>query len=335
VYRLLAIALACVAAGCGAQGDAVAKRFAPGLVSSVDHLHSAVAARSLGAGVVRVEFDIGARPAVMRGTVRALVRRGARPLLLAGFHGRMPTREEAQNVGTWAAEFGPGGRFWAHRKRRLPVLQIEFGNETSYRNQYGDTWADPSYAERARLYAVRFKQAHAAIARTGRDVGLLAQADDGGMVSSAWVDGMYDAVPNLHRLVDGWTVHPYGPRTRWEPKLHRLIRQTAAHGAPARIPIDITEYGISSDNGRALSDNYGWPVDQTYDEAAAALAETVAGMQDDPAIGRRLRLFLIYAAHDLRPQGASTDREKYFGALRGNLRAKGAYTAEVRELLRR
>jgi hypothetical protein len=335
VYRLLASALAAVAVGSHPASDAASARFAPGLVASADHLRSARAAESLGADVVRVEFDIRTRPAAMRRTIRALAKREVRPLLLAGFHGRMPTRAEARNLARWAAEFGPGGRFWAERERGVPVLQIEFGNETSYRDQYGDTYSDPSYSARAHLYALRLKQAHAAIARTGREVGLLAQADDGGTASPAWVDGMYAAVPRLHRLVDGWTVHPYGPRDRWEPKLRRLIAQTRANGAPAGIPIDVTEYGISTDNGASLSDNHGWPANQTYAQAASALSATIAGMRRAPGIGRRLRLFMVYAAHDLGRPGSSRDREQYFGALHRSLASKGAYSAAVRRLFRR
>jgi hypothetical protein len=308
--------------------------FSPGLVSSADHGRSATAVAELGGDLARVEFDVGAAPSAMRSSVAAFADRGARVVLLAGFHGRMPTEAEARNLAAWAAEFGPGGRFWAGRSDgRLAVRQIEFGNETTYSHQYGDNWSTPSYRERARLYATRFAQAHAAIKSTGRAVGLLAQADDGGSGSSAWVDGMYAAVPGLHKLVDGWTVHPYGPRARWEPKLRRLIAQTAAHGAPATIPIDVTEYGISSGNGVALGDNYGWPVNQTYAQAAAALGDTIAAMRADAAIGRRLRLFMIYSAHDLRPPG-STNREHSFGALQDDLDPKGGYTAKVRELLR-
>ena len=334
VLRLLAVALAVATMGFVNQSDAAARRFSPGLVSTADHLRSAKAARSLGADAVRVEFDIGTRPAAMRRTMRALAKRGVRALLLAGFHGRMPTRAEARNLGSWAAEFGPGGRFWERRDRDVPVLRIEFGNETSYVDQYGDTYSDPSYTARARLYATRFRQAHAAIARTHRNVGLLAQADDGGTASPAWVNGLYAAVPRFHRLVDGWTIHPYGPRARWEPKLRRLISQTRARGAPARIPIDITEYGISTDNGTALSDNYGWPTNQTYAQAASALGRTAAALRADRPIGRRLRSFMLYAAHDLSPHRASRDREQYFGALRRNLRDKGAYSAWVRRLFR-
>jgi hypothetical protein len=314
----------------------VTDRFDPGVAASANHALSAQAAGSLGADVVRLEFDIGTPAAQLRASVAEVTARGARPLLLAGFHGRMPTQAEAQNLAGWAAEFGPGGTFWAGRgDGHLAVHQIEFGNETSYSHQYGDTWSSPSYEQRARTYATRFAQAHAAIAFSGRRVGLLAQADDGGTGSSAWVDGMFEAVPGLASMVDGWTVHPYGPRSRWEPKLDRLIAQTAARGAPASIPIDVTEYGISTSDGRALSDNYGWPVDQTYAQAAAALDATVRDMLADPSIGPRLRLFLIYQAHDLRPPGTTKDREHSFGALQHDLAEKGAYTGEVRRQLAR
>jgi hypothetical protein len=325
------VLLAALAGGCNGDAADAKQRFAPGLVSTDDHRLSAIAAGKLGARVLRVEFEIGTPAASLRPTVAALTRRGARPLLLAGFHGRMPTETEARNVGSWAAEFGPGGSYWDKRRRhRLPVRLIEFGNETSYTDQYGDTYSDQSYMDRAELYATRFAQAHGAIGR--RRVGLLAQGDDGGSGSSVWVTHMFGAVPKLGELVAGWTVHPYGPREKWHPKVRRLIAQTAAMGAPATVPIDVTEYGISSSDGAALTDNYGWPANLTYTQAAEALRVTVGAMRADAKIAKRLRLFLVYSAHDLRRPGATNDREAYFGALRHDLAAKGAYTDEVRRL---
>jgi hypothetical protein len=307
--------------------------FRPGLVGTADHGRSALAAKRLGADVVRLEFDINTPASALRGSVAALAAHGAQALLLAGFEGRMPSEAEARNLADWAAEFGPGGSFWdGRRDGLLAVRQIEFGNETSYSHQYGDTWSDQSYKDRAKLYGTRFAQAHAAIATTGRQVGLLAQADDGGTGSSAWVDGMFDAVPNLGQLVDGWTVHPYGPRGVWEPKLDRLIAQTAAKGAPGTIPIDVTEYGLSTNNGLALTDNYGWPVNLTFAQAAFGLEDTVAAMRADPAIGPRLRLFMLYSAYDLSAALGPNDRERFFGALNEGLRDKGAYSTEAREL---
>ena len=309
------------------------KGFRPGLVGTADHSRSALAAGRLGADVVRLEFDVGTPPAALRASVAAVAGEGAQALLLAGFDSRLPTEAEARNLAQWAAEFGPGGSFWNGRPDgHLAVRQIEFGNETSYSHQYGDSWSDESYKDRAKLYATRFAQAHAAIAATGRPVGLLAQADDGGTGSPAWVDSMFEAVPNLAQLVDGWTVHPYGPRGIWEPKLDRLIAQTAAHGAPSTIPIDITEYGIASDNGTSLVGNSdGWPVDLTFGQAASDLDATVSAMRADPAIGPRLRLFMLYSAYDLNAS-LGNSRERFFGALNADLADKGTYSAEAREL---
>ncbi|MEA2379905.1 MAG: hypothetical protein QOD13_3812 [Thermoleophilaceae bacterium] len=309
------------------------KGFKPGLVGTADHGRSALAAKRLGADIVRLEFEIGTPPASLRAGVAAVADQGAQALLLAGFHGRMPTEAEARNLAGWAAEFGPGGSFWNGRPDgQLAVRQIEFGNETSYSYQYGDTWSDQSYKDRSKLYATRFSQAQAAIGATGREVGLLAQADDGGTGSAAWVDGMFDAVPNLGQLVDGWTVHPYGPRGSWEPKLDRLIAQTAANGAPGTIPIDITEYGLSTNNGIALNDNYGWPVNLTFAQAGSALDSTVAEMRADAAIGPRLRLFMLYSAYDLGASLGPNARERFFGALSDTLADKGGYSTEAREL---
>jgi hypothetical protein len=331
----VAVLLAALTASCRSDDADAKQRFTPGLVATANHRLSAAAAGKLGADVVRVEFDIGTPVRSMRGSVAAIARHGARPLLLAGFHGRVPTEAEARNLGSWAAAFGRGGSFWAKRRgRSRPVQEIEFGNETSYRDQYGDSYSDQSYEDRAELYAIRFAQAHAAIAATRRRVGLLAQADDGGTASGNWVNHMFQAVPKLGKLVAGWTVHPYGPRSRWEPKLRRLIAQTGANGAPSNIPIDVTEYGLSTNAGAALTDNYDWPVNLSSAQAADALASTVAGMRADRQIGRRLRLFMVYSAHDLRAPNVTNDREAYFGALRHNLTGKGAYTAEVRRLFR-
>ncbi|MEA2419380.1 MAG: hypothetical protein QOE60_1586, partial [Thermoleophilaceae bacterium] len=240
------LTLVALLAGLAAAGPADARpQFTPGLVSTANYGLSTQAADRLGAPVVRVEFDIETPPAAMRGTVRAFALAGARPLLLAGFHERMPTEAEARNLGRWAAAFGRNGRFWKHRPRlrRLPVRHIEFGNETSYGPQFGDSYLDQSYRDRAELYAIRFVHARRSM---HHHVGLLAQADDGGTGSSVWVRHMFAAVPHLGQWVGGWTVHPFGPARQWRPKLLRVIEQTNAVGARRNIPIDITEYGISS-----------------------------------------------------------------------------------------
>jgi hypothetical protein len=166
--------------------------------------------------------------------------------------------------------------------------------------------------------------------RGNAGVGLLAQADYGGD-GDEWVNGMFQAVPDLAQHVAGWTVHTYGPRSRWQRSIDTLTERTAAQGAPASIPIYITELGLASDNGPCLNDNYGWNRCMTYAQAARALNSTIASI--GARYGTRIHSIFIYQTADHVPPGHGANREDYFGALRWNGSPKGAYTRGVRSLL--
>jgi hypothetical protein len=140
---------------------------------------------------------------------------------------------------------------------------------------------------------------------------------------------MFKAVPNLGQYVAGWTIHPYGPG--WRPRLEALIRETAAQGAPSNIPIDITEWGLATDNGKCLTENYGWNPCMTYSEAAEVLTRTVSEMRQ--VLGSRMGLFMLYQVRDKQPTGASNNREEYFGALQHELQPKGEYTTAAQALM--
>jgi len=307
--------------------------FVTGLVSGANGaIPAGMAESGLSPALVRIEFDVSTPVHELRPAIEAHAANGIRVLPLAGFHGELPTAAEARNLAGWAREFGPGGSFWVDRPdASFAVREIEFGNETSFGYQYGDAPGDESYAARAREYAVRFADAHEAISAANPAVGLLAQADSGGFESAAWVDGMFDAVPDLASGVAGWTIHPYGPRSSWQPRIDRLVAQTAARGAGDDVPIWITEWGISTDDGRCLDANYGWDPCMTWADAATALEETVRGMRR--AYGDRLRGILLFQVTDQRPSGKSSSREHYFGALRSDFTPKGRYTDAVRALL--
>jgi hypothetical protein len=289
---------------------------------------SPIAAQILGARLVRVEFAIGTPTSAMRPLIADYADRGMSVLLLAGFYKRLPSADEARTLADWGREFGPGGTFWAGRgDGRLAVRQIEFGNETSY--------ADQGTQDRGGEYAERFRDAHAALNGDAGNprVGLLAQADDGG-TGGNWVRDMFDAVPDLAEMVDGWTVHPYGPPAGAQERIDTVIAQTGDRGGSARIPIDITEWGVTTDDGRCLSDNYGWEDRcMTYQEAADALRLTVSGLE--ARYRGRLRTFIIFQATDQYADEGSTDRERFFGALTSTLAPKGAYTTEVYRQLAR
>ncbi|HEY2535904.1 MAG TPA: hypothetical protein VGI24_02865 [Solirubrobacteraceae bacterium] len=293
--------------------------------------------QQLGAHTARMEFSINTPVSQMESIIGAYAQAGVRPLLLAGFEGRIPSTAEAQNLASWAAAFGPGGSFWQGKSypASAAVTDIEFGNETSYSYQFADTssasnwYALPSYAARAQNYALRFKDAVTAIQAVNPNVGLLAQADDGGSGTPTWVNNMFAAVPNLASLVAGWTVHPYGPQ--WEATINRLLASTAAKGASATIPIYATEFGISSDNGRCLQENFGFNKCMSYAEAASTLESSISAMR--AKYGSRLRDVYLFQARDQQGTGGSTEREGYCGALQSNQATKGAYTTAVQSLL--
>ena len=281
----------------------------------------------LGAKVVRISMAIGAPASAWESIVSRYASIGVRIAPLASFYGRVPTAAEAQNLASWAKQFGPGGTFWANRSDgNLAFQTIEFGNETSYGYQYGDNAGTPSYQARAQSYAVRLKEAAEAIGATGARVGLLAVADD---PSGNWMNGMFQAVPNLGNYVSGWVTHPYG--TYGKTKLLGVLSQTAAHGAPSNIPIDITEWGISTDAGHCVYENYGFNPCMSYAEAADQLKRSVAEIKS--LAGNRLRLFLLYQVRDQQTTGATNDREAYFGLLQHEDQPKGAFTSAAQELL--
>ncbi len=307
-----------------------ATTFQPGINSGSAALWELPGAVKLGAKVVRVGLEINEPITQIEPIIEGYAAQGIRVAPLVEFNGRLPSPAEAKNLASWAKAFGPGGTFWAtHAGGQFAIQTIEFGNETSYNWQYSENEDTPAgYVGRAQTYALRFAEAAEAIKATDAGVGLLAQADSGN-AGPAWVENMFKAVPDFASLVAGWTVHPYGPQ--WQAKVEEVISQTTAAGAPLSIPIDITEWGISSDNGACLSGNYGWNPCMTYREAGEALSRSVAQMRE--VLHGRLGLFLLYKIRDQKATGESTYREEYFGALGNELQPKGAFTTTVEEML--
>lgn len=270
----------------------------------------------LGAPVARVEWDIATPAERLVPIVTAYAREGVRVQPVAGYEGRIPTREEAANVGEWARAVGPEAPMWQTGDRRFAVRAIEFGTETSFAYQ-GTQKRGGEYARRAK---------EASIAADAAGVGLYIQADEANQVDE-WINQMYDAVPNLHDYAAAWIIHPYGPR--WRRMVDLAIFRTEKRGAP-RIPIAITEYGIANDGGRCLNDNYGWPKCLTSEQAADILERVVREMRAEYP---RIRQFILYNNHDLRPPGTDDEREHYFGARRSDGGSKGAFTRAAEALM--
>jgi hypothetical protein len=299
--------------------------FQMGVVAGSAHQYELRFLQALGARTARIDFGVGTSAASLASDVDAYARAGIRPLLLATFYGRVPSTAEAQNLANWAKAYGPGGTFWQGKSypANTAVTDIELGNETSYSYQFGDNSLG-TYSARAQSYAQRARDAANAIRAANPRVGLLAIGDNA-VNQTAWMTNMLKAVPNLDDLVAGWTVHPYGPN--WASRVDSTVNSAKSLGA-RDVPIWITEWGLSSDNGRCLSDNYGFDKCMTYSAAASTLHSALAGLQS--RYGSRLGAFYLYQAHDQYPSGSQSGREAFFGAVQSNGATKGAYTSEVK-----
>jgi Ca-dependent carbohydrate-binding module xylan-binding len=278
--------------------------------------------------VVRVPCQIGASVSSVQNQVAGLAAKGVQALLLAEFPGRIPSQSEAQSLAAWAKAFGPGGTFWQGRSDgALAVRDIEFGNETNQSYQFGGVSSGSSYIARAQSYAQRARDAADAIRAANPNVGLLAQADNGGSGTSQWVDGMFSAVPDLNKHVAGWTAHPYGPKSRYGPIMDKAMSDTARHG-DTTLPFFITEYGISTNNGVCLDSNYTWPVCLTYQQAAQSLTGAVNDLR---VTYPRLRALFIFEQRDM--ANDSNGREANFGAVKSDGTPKGAFFTAVQSLV--
>ncbi len=302
--------------------------FQPGLNSGTNMNEDLKGAVILGAKLVRVGWSIGTTAAAMEPVIAGYASKGIRVQPVAEFYATVPSPAEAQNLASWARAYGPGGTFWAGRSDgQLAIQAIEFGNETASGAQYGVRKGEAAYTTLAETYAMRFREAAEAINATGTDVGLLAQDDD---ETGDWINGMYSAVPDLTKYVAGWTIHPYGGEGYNRDRFNDLVAQTAEHGASA-IPIDVTEWGVTTDNGRCLEFNEGLNPCMSYEEAAGTLKSTVTWITK--LLGSRLQDFFIYQVRDQQPTGQTTNWQDYFGALQHELQPKGAYTTQVESLL--
>lgn len=218
---------------------------------------------------------------------------GARPEILYSTRSESPSTIRAD-----ALRYGPNAT------STLPMLYVELGNEDSY-----------SYKNASASVAQQYGNQVEAVANAlvGTGVKIIPQMDDALIDSTThWVQNVYSTFPNMdaHPNVGGWVIHPYGPG--YMTRINRLVSQAVAQGAPSDFPVMVTEYGLSSDNGRCLSDNYGWNRCMSYAEAASTITSVA---NDIKANAPEVKLFTIYHMIDGTTSGASTDREMYFGAL--------------------
>lgn len=313
--------------------DAGSVRFALG--TDADEVKSATVGRSLGVTLMR-SFDSHPSDSVgtIQTTVNAFQSKGIQPYILCNWGNSEDVEAITPgNIPQWAATFGPGGTHYIANPSLadLAVPCIEMGNEWFYGYRGGPTDA------RCRAYARAFKDTSIAVhaANSNMLMGFMADVDNRGTSAfQAMVDSWYAGVSNIHDYIDVVFFHTYGPPSHSNvfPKMETILDRMEAHGAPDTIPIWISEDGIASDNGASLSpNNYGWPVNMTYNAAGQGLRDKFTALRNHSRIGPRLAVWTNYQAWDQRTSGTG-QREHYFGAVKQDgTGAKGDMTQSVRD----
>ena len=281
-------------------------------------------------------FDIDTPTSQMDSIIEDYAKAGVRAELLATFDGSIPSASDIASLAAWAKRYGPNGTFWAQTglPESLAVTRIEFGNESGANYQYASLannpnwYATTTYQQIAEGYGSAYVAAVKAVNAANNGVRVLATADSPGDVPQ-WLAGMFASTPGFGSYVEGWVLHPYG--SNWKTDIDKTLAQAQSLGASNSVPVFITEFGVASDNGSCLSDNFGYNPCMSYAQAASTLNTQIAGMKAD--LGSRLQELDVYSARDIDNSGASTDREGYFGALQSFGASKGAYTTAVQSFL--
>jgi polysaccharide biosynthesis protein PslG len=278
-------ALACAAAACelptvDAITDTItgtnAEGLRVGLVANTQiHDRSAGAAQDIaaqtGAGWLREEFDwslIEPRNDVWDWSrydhvIEQAAVRGMRvlPLLNGSASWAAPTwnqfpddpAEYAEYVAAVTERYGPGGSFWRDRPAlaRLAPTHFELWNEP-YIEYFSVDRVDPArYARLVRAAASAGRAANSgARFLLAADTFYTAAPGD----YRNWIDGMYEAVPDLNAHFDAVAIHPYsaglspdtytpGKGTRWQfRRIEEMRARFVAHGGAAKR-FWITELG--------------------------------------------------------------------------------------------
>jgi hypothetical protein len=233
----------------------------------------------------------------------------------------------AANVKSAIENNGGKNSFWG----------VEYGNENAY------TYSNPNYSNPSPgSYAQGAKSIGQICKLLGIPFGIQLGSD--ALRGSAWVDGMYAAVPDLNNYFDAWIIHPYGP-----PRGSSLNRSgdSLENGGERRCEAAVahakkwnawdskvfwfTEFGLAFayPNAITLDDNYGWIRNMSPTQAKQALDETEAMWAR--LFGDKLRFVSIY--HDFDTHGTGTGRESYFGTVKADGTTKGPFTDAIKQRL--
>jgi polysaccharide biosynthesis protein PslG len=140
--------------------------------------------------------------------------------------------------------YGPGGTFWAHRRRPLPIRRWQIWNEPNFKLFWEPRIAPAGYARLLHASATTIRAAD-----PGAKIVLAGIAPVGdGMRTWIFIRRLL-RVPGVRRDFDFAAIHPYSATI---PELDfqlEKVRAAMVAGGAGRKPLIVTEFGVASGGG--------------------------------------------------------------------------------------
>lgn len=149
--------------------------------------------------------------------------------------------------------YGPRGRFWWGRGRRLPIRAWQIWNEPNFAIFWRPRPQPVRYARLLRISAaaIRGVDARARVVAAG-----VAPIEDA-IPPWRFLERMYAEAPWVSRAFDEAAVHPYSPFVSGMEVLIRRVRRAMARAGDGAKPLLVSEIGVASDASAATAYDEG------------------------------------------------------------------------------
>jgi hypothetical protein len=168
------------------------------------------------------------------------------PRWATGYEARPPLTRAARAA--WARflrllvrRYGPRGRFWEGKARRLPIRSWQIWNEPNFVLFWRPRPAPRAYASllQASARTIRRIDSGATIVTAG------VAPVEAGVTPWSFLRRLYEA-PGVRRAIDVVALHPYAPHVAWVGDQIRFVRDVMRRAHDGRTPLQITELGVAS-----------------------------------------------------------------------------------------
>jgi hypothetical protein len=161
-----------------------------------------------------------------------------------------PPLSTPEDRGAWRSllrrlvrRYGPEGRFWRGRRRRVPIRSWQIWNEPNFAIFWRPRPQPVRYARLLRLSAAAVRGVDPGARIVAAGVAPIEHA----IAPWRFLERMYARAPWVSRAFDEAAVHPYSPTVAGMEVLVRRVRRAMARAGDGAKPLLVSELGVASD----------------------------------------------------------------------------------------